>query len=193
MNKKDISSKDLLLLLLYSPGKGEAKNEAIAGRTRLMKMVFLFVKEQKKEFFSNVEIELPLFDPYNFGPFSKELFDDLNFFLSIGLIKTSETLIPISTAERTEIEIGLDDEWADAVFGDNADETVEMEYSLSRQGEKYVEDKIWDKLSGPQKQKLQQFKRQINTISLDSLLGYVYNKYPESTENSLIKNRYLKR
>ena len=37
--------KDVLLLLLLSPGQSQEKNEPISGRTRYMKLVYLFYKE----------------------------------------------------------------------------------------------------------------------------------------------------
>ena len=45
MNKKDITSKDLLLCFLYSPGMDIITNEPIIGRTKLTKMMYLFEKE----------------------------------------------------------------------------------------------------------------------------------------------------
>jgi uncharacterized protein len=194
MKHKEISAKDFLLTLLYSPGKYEAVNEPITGRTKLTKMVFLFEKELQKTFFTdNVSVKLPDFEPYNFGPFSKELFDDLSFFLSIGLIFAEETLIPISSAEKNEIEIGFDDDWINASFEESEHEEVEMKYSLSPQGIHYVEDSIWSEYSDSQKANLKKFKAQINTISLDTLLRYVYNKYPESAKNSLVLKKYLEK
>ena len=44
-----------------------------------------------------------------------------------------------------------------------------------------------------QKDILAKFKRQINTISLDTLLDYVYNTYPDTAENSLIRDKYIKK
>ena len=194
MNNKEISTKDFLLTLLYSPGRYEAVNEPIVGRTKLTKMVFLFEKEIKKTFFTDkLSVKLPDFEPYNFGPFSKELFDDLSFFLSIGLIATEETLIPISSAEKNEIEIGSDDDWVNASFDESENEEVEMKYSLSQQGINYVKENVWSEYSDLQKSNLKKYKAQINTISLDALLRYVYNKYPESAKNSLVINKYLEK
>jgi len=42
--------RDILLLLLYSPGVSSQVNERIAGRTRLVKMLFLFKKELLGQF-----------------------------------------------------------------------------------------------------------------------------------------------
>lgn len=196
MSTKELSGKDFLLALLYSSGKDSQENEPVFGRTKLTKMVYLFDKEIKKNFFEDIDIKLPAFEPYNFGPFSKDLFDDLSFFLSIDFIRAKETLIPISNAEKAENNFGidydlLDDEWAEANFDESEQESVELAYSLSPQGEKYVIDHVWPLFSEPQKQNLKLFKKQINTISLDSLLRYVYNKYPDSATKSLIANKYL--
>ena len=189
MDKKQMNSKDLLLCFLYSPGQDNEINESIVGRTKLTKMMFLFEKQIYSQFFKEeIEIILPEFRPYYFGPFSKQLFDDLAFFQSIGMIQAVDTAIPISPADKVEREeafdICVEEEWEEACFGN--DEEYESEYSLAASGLNYVEEKIWGELSPVQKDKLQAFKAQINKISLDALLRYVYNKYPE--ENSRIEN-----
>ena len=84
MEKNQMSSKDLLLCFLYSPGLTEKVNEPILGRTKLTKMMFLFEKEIYNQFFIDaIDISLPDFRPYHFGPFSNQLFEDLSFFQSI--------------------------------------------------------------------------------------------------------------
>lgn len=194
MDRRSLSGKDLLLALLYCPGSSMEINEPIIGRTKLTKMIYLFEKEIYKEFDDNLSIVLPKFEPYNYGPFSRELFEDLKFFLSIGLVKTEETLVPISSADKYEFYIDLDenieDEWSSATF-EECNEDVELKYLLSDGGVKYVQDKIWNIFSEQQRIVLKAFKRQINSISLDSLLNYVYNKYPDDTVKSLISNKYL--
>lgn len=44
------SAKDLIMLLLYAKGHKGVEGEAVVGRTRLMKMIFLFDKEIRKQF-----------------------------------------------------------------------------------------------------------------------------------------------
>ena len=64
-----LSGKKFVLLLLYAPTSGNNVNIPIAGRTRLMKMGFLFKKEIKNDFEKDEtfeEIALPeyfAFDP----------------------------------------------------------------------------------------------------------------------------------
>ena len=154
-------------------------------------MVFLFEKEVYKEFFNEISIEIPEFEPYDYGPFSKFLFDDLRFFISIKFIKTKKTRIPLSTVEKYEIELD-DSEIEDYEYWfSESDENVELEYMLSNIGEKYVCEQLWNKFSSTQHDALKRFKKNINLISLDSLLRYVYRKYPESASKSKISNKYL--
>lgn len=193
MDKKELNGKDLLLSFLYSPGIGENTNEEIVGRTKITKMMFLFEKQIYSKFFKDdISITLPVFEPYFFGPFSKELFENLAFFESIGMITVMPTNIPLSSADKVESGCVFDktDLWLEAKFEEKKEE-YESAYSLSLSGEKYVEEKIWPLFSQVQKEKLKQFKAQINKISLDALLRYVYNTYPEQTEKSIIADRYL--
>jgi len=190
MEKKDLSSKDFLLALLYCPGTTTKYNEPVFGRTRLTKMVYLFEKEVYSQFASEINIALPEFEPYHFGPFSKKLFEDLRFFISIGFIETQETQVPISSAEKYESNVDNDDCWECASF-DEADNDVELKYYLSERGENYVKQKVWEVFTEIQKDSLTRYKTKINSISLDSLLNYVYNKYPEDTTKSRIADRYI--
>lgn len=194
MKKKELTSKDLLLCFLYSPGINDNNNEPIIGRTKLTKMMYLFEKEIFKSFFKDeIQIELPEFKPYYFGPFSKQLFEDLSFFQSIGMILTEETDIPISDADRIESDNVFDkdgDIWEEASFEDN-EECYESSYFLSKSGIDYIEKDVWLCFTEVQKDKLKAFKAQINRISLDALLKYVYNKYPEDAKNSKIADKYI--
>lgn len=195
MEKKKLNSKDLLLSFLYSPGIKDNSNEPIIGRTKLTKMMYLFEKEIFPVFFKDsISITLPQFEPYYFGPFSKQLFEDLSFFQSIGIILTDKTNIPLSMADKIESCNAFDDDeddiWAEAQF-DNESEHYEMSYFLSEGGKDYVEKEIWKEFTFAQKEKLKIFKAQINKISLDSLLRYVYTKYPEDAKKSKIADKYI--
>jgi hypothetical protein len=191
MSNLELSGKDIILMLLYCPGIDKENNEPIVGRTKLTKMMFLFEKEVCGDLLKGIKVTLPVFEPYHFGPFSKGLFEDLSFLLSIGLICTEDTLIPISNAAKYEYKMSNDDEWSEATFDETDEENVELKYLLSKQGIKYVEENVWNQLSSHQQSEMIQFKRQINSISLDTLLNYVYNKYPESAQKSVIADKYL--
>ena len=102
------------------------------------------------------------------------------------------TNIPLSAADRVESAGVFDeeDEWAEASF-DDVSEQYELSYALSQNGQKYVAEKVWPSFTQQQIDKLIAFKAQINKISLDSLLRYVYRQYPEEAKKSIIADRYL--
>ena len=182
-----LDGKKLLLSILYSPGKTQHFNERIEGKTRLTKMVFLFEKEIQKKFINN-EIELYEFEPYHYGPFSRQLLSDLEFFISIGFIMEVDTDIPIKYNENDDSYTEEDD---DSNKEDKDNDSFEKSYFLSKMGEKYVSENIWPFYSNNQINTLMTFKQKINSISLDSLLRYVYNTYPNMAAKSTIAGRYL--
>jgi hypothetical protein len=193
MNKKELTGKDLLLTVLYLPTKQGNINEPIVGRTRLTKMFFLFERELQKAFFDfNIE-NMPEFFAYNYGPFSKDLVDDLLFFITIGYISEE-----ISNKKITENEI--DEYTGDITIDYYVPESNEISssnmphesiYKLTEKGINYVEKNILSKYTHEQKQLLSTFKAKANELSLDELLNYVYNKYPEMAEKSLVRERYI--
>ncbi|WP_342276289.1 hypothetical protein [Spiroplasma endosymbiont of Nebria brevicollis] len=83
MGNKKINGADYLLLLLYLNNKTDIKSAL-----RLVKMMFLFENEINKQLVEKVpEEKLSKFMAYNFGPWSKDLYEQLNFFESLEFIK----------------------------------------------------------------------------------------------------------
>lgn len=179
---------DYLLLLLYLDNK-----RPIKGAIRLTKMMFLFNEEiaplLKKK---GLETEkLPEFFAYNYGPFSKELYEQVEFFRGLGFIKVTD----INATE----EMGEVDDWEEGAFIDELSEqeqshSVEdgkyMKYEISAQGIRYVEEEILP-LKPEQISILEAFKRKIVSLYPKQILKYVYTKYPKYTTNSLIKDEVM--
>lgn len=184
------NKKDILLLLLYSPGKSNNFNEPIIGRTRLVKMLFLFKKEALNEFKKGIEIDEEKFFnffPWDYGPFSQEVYDDLMFFTLRGFIESNETeeeALPESAAEW--------DKWlsASAVEDKENKEYEEESFRLSVKGTAFSKE-LFLSLSDSQKKLLREFKKRLVKVPLRSILRYVYEKYPDSTVKSKIKNDVL--
>lgn len=182
--------KDVLLLLLYSPGATAVENEPITGRTRLTKMIFLFQKEWFDLFKKNIHLqdqEFYNFFPWNYGPFSKEVYEDLTFFSLRGFVKEE------SADEETTTEAAS--EWNKWIAGssDVPDETIEYSeasFSLSEKGKVFTKN-IYDSLTVEQKRLLEKFKCETQKLSLRALLKYVYSKYPDFTTKSKIKDDIL--
>lgn len=184
--------KDLLLLLLYSPGWSNSKNEPIAGRTRLVKMIFLFQEEELKNFNADFsQVAMYDYHAWKYGPFSKNVYDDLMFFQLRGFIESKNT--DDSSFEGAEEYY----EWQNSNLDETEDNIVEIndyceeEYSLTQEGIDFVENNLYKTLSNNQKSMLNIFKSRFNNMPLKSLLLYVYKRYPEQTNESLIKDKLL--
>lgn len=192
----NMNGKDLLLLFLYTPGVTEEVNEPIVGRTRLMKMAFLFEKELKSDFLKNNDTQIFEFMPYLFGPYDKKVIQSLNFFIDANFILEQDTAIAVSSAEKIEnrkyeTEEAADDLWEELETVSQETELYEKKYLLSEKGIRYSKEKIWDLLGEYQKSLMLKFKTQIVKIPLDDLLSYVYRSYPDYAENSTIREKYL--
>ncbi|MBU1158365.1 MAG: hypothetical protein KKE24_03395 [Candidatus Thermoplasmatota archaeon] len=72
---------DWILMLLFAGGRRQRYNEPIAGKTRLMKELFLFLMRFKdvKGFYS--------FRPYKYGPYSDGAWNDFSDLIRKGLIQ----------------------------------------------------------------------------------------------------------
>jgi hypothetical protein len=194
VEKKMLKGKDILLILLYLPGALKEKNEPIIGRTRITKMMFLFEKELFKNFDNIREESLPEFFAYDYGPFSKDLLDDIRFFRMIKFISEDSVGEAMSEAAVHEFVYDIED---DIGYGEeidilNLDIPKESMYSLTEKGIDFVEKSLIPLFTKEQIELLQQFKNKINILSLDAILSYVYNKYPEGAEKSKIRDRYIK-
>lgn len=142
------------LALLYA-GDGEP----IEGRTRMQKLVFLmqqYLDERDEYSFTSEEYE---FIAYDYGPFSKELYDDLDSLSEQGHIVDSEE----------ELRDGKE----------------KYDYEIQPTGVDVIENRK-DK-EGAQEilQLAEDLKSQYNDVLLSELIDYVYSQYPKYAENSI--------
>ena len=189
---KIANSKDLLMLLLYAKGHKGQLCEPIRGRTRLMKIVFLFEKEIRRNF--NLEKVIPPeaipdFTPYEYGPFSPRVYTDLEFLVELGFVKVTPVgEADVLEAERTEYQY-----WQ-ATTGQEAEEDEPFfgeEFSLTKLGKSFVEEGEAGKLTDEQWRILNEFKARCTGASLGALLRYVYTKYGDMTTKSKIRDEIL--
>jgi uncharacterized protein len=182
------SLKDLIVLLLYAKGHTEKPCEPIKGRTRLMKMIFLFDKEIRRQF--NLEgtiskTALPDFTAYDFGPFSSQVFTDLEFLVEMGFVKVDH----LKGTEMPEEEESEYEYWQAGSVPESdltAPQLLEQ-FSLTPIGRSFVEDGEAGKLTAEQMNVLNEFKRRCTAIQLRALLKYVYANYPKWATRSKIK------
>jgi hypothetical protein len=197
VRRMKLTGKRLLLILLYAPANGKTLNVPITGRTRLMKMVFLFEKELLESFQQDSDIEdvdLPDFYAWRYGPFSAKLLDDLEFLVNRGFISLAEGGSP-SPQELDEYTHWLDEFGetfvGDYVHGDTvAGEFVQESFALTADKGCAKAAELWEQLSPKQRSLISGFKERFANTSLDRILEYVYKTYEEYTDLSLIRERY---
>jgi len=190
---KVTSSKDLVMLLLYARGHSGKQCEPIRGRTRLVKMIFLFVKEVRKEFNLDKcipEKVLPKFTAYDYGPFSSQIYSDIEFltqaeFVLERAVTSRADLLPEETFEYGH--------WiADSATEEEPIESKQLvEFHLTALGREFVKEEFADLLSAKQWDALNKFKKRCTSASLRALLQYVYKKYEDMTTNSKIRDEIL--
>lgn len=192
---KKLKSKDLLLLLLYVPGPLGQYGEPIRGRTLLQKMVFLFEEEVYPRFKGDLPMskeDLPQFEAYKYGPFSKSLFDDIDFLRTLGFIQASpngEVTAEDSTEyEKWEEEADLESE-PDALQLDDDDQE---EFRITGIGGRFVRERLLAVLSENQLTALSVLKSNCISSGLQKVLNYVYTRYPGFAAVSEIRDRVLK-
>ena len=154
-----------------------------------MKMGFLFDKELRKDFEKGtIEVCLPEFNPWHFGPFSKGLLTDIEFLRNRDYIEVSPGNRAPLPAELEEYAFWVEnlDQWATCEY-----EAEIFSLSLSKGIPKAEE--LWENLSDSQRNLLIGFKRALTRASLDKILEYVYKKYAKHgyIDNSVIRERYL--
>ena len=178
------------MLLLYSPGVSEAENEPISGQTRLMKMIFLFDKELKKDFSKSNNVEdsaFPQFKAYDYGPYAPAVYADLEWLVNMEFVEAFEA----GSGEIAEEEKKEFDYWSatGSADGDVDVEQIGKSFKLSERGMRFMKKMLPDwELTDTQWEILREFKSRCNEASLRALLRYVYNRYPEMTEKSRIKD-----
>jgi uncharacterized protein YwgA len=181
--------KDIVLLLLYAKGRSRQQNESISGRTRLMKLIYLFYQELAPKLSSFRSLpggKQHHFLPYHFGPFSKDVFDDVQFLENAELIR-EESAGGLSMAESAEARLFYDDILLDSI---ESQEMTEDYYSvpvftLTEKGLEFAE-KLNELLQPREREAIDQFKAKYNGLPLSTLLRYVYKTYPGSAIKSQI-------
>lgn len=136
------------------------EEESIVGRTRLQKLVFLMEMNFQEERGS-----LPLtpntydFEPYDYGPFSKQLYDDVDELKDQGLIREVKE-------EYKEGE-------------------VRYIYEIEDKGRELIENNLNKEEMREVLSRASRLKGEFNNDPLPEFIKEVYSRYPKYAENSV--------
>lgn len=197
--------RDLILGLI---GAGDG---VVPGITRLQKLLFLLEREYGLRPTDDAE-----FEAYLLGPYSRKLYDDLQYLENLGLLESDrprtgdqdveemdfgflasrpqgEQLTPsgeeLVERERFYLDAYDDSATAERVGAVEGDLGPERRYRLSEKGKEHLN----ARLGGPDDAQVLQaaadLKRRFR--SLDDIIRYVYTRYPEYTTESEIREKIL--
>jgi len=191
----EIDRRNVVLLLVGMNPGGEI-GEGIGGITRLQKLLYLLEQE---EHLTPTEGGFE-FTAYKAGPYSSKLYDDLEFLENLGLLE-SEVAGEATSPEAAEVDLlnfdELMDDGADAspagVDGLAADAYEERRFRISKEGMKRIQTLIDSGRYKPVIDGVRKIKRKYGNYSLSDLLYYVYDKYPDMTVESEIKDKVLRK
>ena len=163
------------------------------GRTRLVKMLFLFKEEALKEFRKGTDINEDNFYDFfawSFGPFSSQIYDDLKFFELRGFIAANESDEDTLPESAAEWEMWLSSSLPEATDYSYT-EYQEEQFQLTERGVSFVEKNLYDLLSWSQKNLIREFRKRMESSPLRAILSYVYKNYPKLTEKSEIREQII--
>jgi uncharacterized protein len=188
-----LTGKKLILLLLYAPTETSKPNVPIAGRTRLMKMVFLFKEEVWPDFNKDRNfdgIDLPEFFAWKYGPFSSGLLNDLEFLVNQNYVSVRTGNI---ASEATEAAMAEYEFWVEDTSEPSEQEYEEEVFEINEDRGISKASDFWTALTDNQKKYLTEFKTVFTRASLSRILEYVYKKYQKAgyTDKSVIRERFL--
>lgn len=179
-----VGRRDLLLLLIGPEPSG------LGGMTRLQKLLFLLEREE-----GLTESETGFeFEPYKAGPYSPQLYDDLEFLENLGYLTTVVTA-EASDAEAAEIDrLSFDHLMSnEAEEAETSDTYEERRFQLTDEGKERVRHLLESGELQPLENKIRRIKSKYGRHSLNDLLYYVYTKYPDMTTESEIRDQVLRR
>jgi uncharacterized protein YwgA len=150
---KAYSRMDVLLLLLYSEGFTDRTNEPVGGMTRLQKEVFLTQKSLAER---RIKCNYP-FRPYTYGPFTRDLYRDIELLKSEGVVKEEQR------------ELG--------------EKGIYRVFSLTDKGLDKASNLLQDEIGKEIHAIVRALKNKYNNMSLYDLVEYTHKVYPEYVQD----------
>jgi hypothetical protein len=173
-----IETDDLVVLMLGAPSPSGQQSGRIEGITRLEKLVFLIEKERAPKWLT----ENAGFVSHNFGPFSSKIYTAVDTLVAAGLLKDSGSLAA-STEDAWETENIIGEQMSDPYATRN--------FELTERGRRYY-DALIKELPAGVEEELASFKARFATLPLRQLIRYVYERHPDFTDKSIIRDDVLR-
>lgn len=179
-----LDREDIVLLILEA-NERLLRKPTLNGITRLEKLLFLLERETN---FQGIGAFF-VFEPHNFGPFSKEVYGAVDFLNACELIEVREKTY--ATPYSNSDELKLLSEISDSDYSDEPEEgavqVTEKQFALTDNGRKIA--KIMREAVQRRRRsdvdQLDEIVRKYGTRPLNHLIRYVYRQYPDMTAKSI--------
>ena len=167
---------DAIVLLLGARSRLPTLEGRLDGVTRLEKLIFLLKKETQ---LGEVLTEDPEFHSYDFGPFSSKIYQ------AVEMLERAELL-----REDVNYAGATDDTWETVnIVGTDAP-YASRSFELTERGKRYFE-ALQRETPKHVVMEVTALKDRFASMPLRQLVRYVYQKYPEYTTRSKIKDEIL--
>lgn len=171
---------DLILVLLAADASDPSQRFRCDGITRLEKLLFLLEHDEAFKDFKTEIAEPFTFEPYHYGPYSKEVYSAVDLLKALKLLR--ERRVDVSTgldlSEETEV-LGPEDLNEEEGY-------VERRFTLTEDG-KAVAKLLSTRISSRGKGILRELKDRFGRMPLRQLLRYVYSQHPAYATQSRIR------
>lgn len=167
-----------VVLILMEANERLLRKHTLNGITRLVKLIFLLERETS---FEGIGSFFP-FEAHNFGPFSKEVYEAVEFLESCDLIEVGEKdyVSPYTTSGEDRLLSEISDEEGSAY-------ATEKRFALTENGRKVA--RIMREAVARKRQsdvdEVDEIIRKYGTRPLNHLIRYVYRQYPAMTSKSI--------
>jgi hypothetical protein len=175
-----LETDDAIVLLLGAPDAEQERPGYLEGITRLEKLIFLLERETPAREWLTDDAD---FRSWRFGPFSSKVYQAADTLAAANLIRDSAS-IAHNAEDRWESLTGLMDK-------DDVDPYTTRTFELTDRGERYYRALLED-LPPNAEQILSQFKQRFAGLPLRQLVRYVYERYPQFTDKSEIRDQVLR-
>lgn len=170
-----LEAPDLILMLLAAEARGQVLG-SLRGITRLEKLLFLADQE---EHVGQLVAAGFKFKAYDYGPYSKEVYEAVDVLEQAGLV----------TESRYQDEDAAADEMEEVSAGTDEREGLERRFSLTQDGRDVAG--LLAREHPKAATLLGAIKEKYGTLPLRQLIRYVYTKYPSYAEASVIRDEIL--
>lgn len=177
-DRDPIETDDAIVLVLGAPGGLEPPGH-LEGVTRLEKLIFLLERETPARDWMTDKAD---FRSYRFGPFSSKVYKAVDTLVAADIVRDSAKKSE-DNSDRWESVSALMEE------GD-LDPYTTRDFMLTERGNDYYQ-ALLRELPASAEQILSDFKKRFASLPLRQLVRYVYERYPQFTDKSEIRDEIL--